>query len=288
MAILLNLQLWERHCKMLCNKDNNYVIGDIFKMNEPELDIEYFKTFENKTCILVNPDCDFPPPKYSHTYEFDNKYIEDSNVECNSSLLSYQENIDTRIIEIIEKFNINILCYSCSVYHKNIKCIPLGVTWQVQIPSFVLQPIEKTILCYANFGIPTINRWFGNPRADTFSIIKNKNYITIDNTQLDTIERKKSNNYNNYFNRLKKSKFSICPRGCGIDSYRVYDSILCDCIPIMLNNNEYYNYFHEFPILFINDYEDISEEFLHEKWNKINIQQFDKSKLTFEYWRNYV
>ena len=79
-----------------------------------------------------------------------------------------------------------------------------------------------------------------------------------------------NNNYNNYFNKLLSSKFSICPRGCGIDSYRVYDSILCKCIPIMLKNGEYYKNFEGWPILFIDDYEDLTEDFLENVKIEIN------------------
>jgi len=180
-------------------------------------------------------------------------------------LIEYKDKIDYRIIKIIEEFNIKIICYSCSIFHKNIRIIPLGITWQVKIPQSVFSSnnIEKKILCYANFGIPTIERWFGNPRKDAYNKIIEKDFIFIENTQEDNRIRKMNNNYNNYFNKLLSSKFSICPRGCGIDSYRVYDSILCKCIPIMLKNEEYYKYFEKWPILFIDDYKDLTEDLLN-------------------------
>lgn len=281
---LITLPRWKKYCEELCSSNSNYIIGDILKMNEDPIDMNYFARFFNKTCILINPDCDFPPPKQNNTYEFDSKY---KGLTPDCSNINYRDKIDMRILSIIEKHNIQIICYSSSVFHKNIRCIPLGISWQVNINNSIFIPNPKDILCYANFGIPTITRWFGNPRLDAFDIIKNKRFIAIENTELDTFKRKKDNDYNNYFHKLKRSYFAICPRGCGIDSYRVYDAIICKCIPIMLKNEENYLHFKNLPILFIDDYNCITEELL-----KDSITKFDLSKeydeLLINYWTEYT
>ena len=258
---LITLPKWQKYCKELCKKDSNYILVNIFEFNEPNLDELNFKKYANKNIILLNVDCDFPPPIYTNTYPCDKKY---NGLTKNCKLIKYTDKIDYRIVKIIEKFNITIICYSSSIFHKKVRVIPLGITWQSNIPeTIVYSNNNKEILCYANFGIPTIKRWFGNPRQDAYDKIKNKDFILIENTQPDTSVRKNNNNYNNYFNKLLASKFSICPRGCGIDSYRVYDSILCRCIPIMLKNNEYYKNFEGLPILFIDDYGDLTKNFLN-------------------------
>lgn len=259
MDSLITLPKWENYCKDLCKVNDDYVIFNILNLNEANLDKFNFKQYTNKTIILLNPDCDFPPPKETNTYKCVPKY---KGLQQDCSLLTYSDKIDYRIIKIIEEFNIQILCYSSSIFHKNVRVIPLGITWQVKIPnSITSMNIDKQILCYANFGIP-IDRWFGNPRQDAYNKIKNKDFILIENTQKDTSSRKMNNDYNNYFNKLIHSKFSICPRGCGIDSYRVYDSILCKCVPIMLKNGEYYKNFENWPILFIDDYDKLTADFL--------------------------
>jgi hypothetical protein len=257
---LITLPKWENYCKDLCKVNDDYVIFNILNLNEANLDKFNFKQYTNKTIILLNPDCDFPPPKETNTYKCDPKY---KGLQQDCSLLTYSDKIDYRIIKIIEEFNIQILCYSSSIFHKNVRVIPLGITWQVKIPDSITSiNIDKEILCYANFGIPTIERWFGNPRQDAYNKIINKDFIFIENTQKDTVNRKMNNDYNNYFSKLLNSKFSICPRGCGIDSYRVYDSILCKCVPIMLKNGEYYKNFENWPILFIDDYDKLTADFL--------------------------
>ena len=274
---IITLPKWEKYCKDLCKVNNNYILGNILSFNETNLDQFNFQQYANKTIILLNPDCDFPPPKISNTYPTDPKY---NGLTKDYHLIEYKDKIDYRIIKIIEEFNIKIVCYSSSIFHKYVIVIPLGITWQVNIPKsvFSCNNIEKKILCYANFGIPTIERWFGNPRKDAYNKIKDKDFIFIENTREDNSIRKMNNNYNNYFNKLLYSKFSICPRGCGIDSYRVYDSILCNCIPIMLKNDDYYKNFKKWPILFIDDYKDLTETFLNNIKLNINISELDINK----------
>lgn len=274
---------WEKYVIALCKNNSNFILGNILTYNNIELNEDYFKNNVNKNIILINGDCDFPPPLASNTYEFDPKY-DKNNYNCNNDKnKSYVEKIDYRILQLIEKYNINIYCFSSSIYHKNVHTIPIGITWQFPIPNFVFSyDITKSILCYANFGI-ACDRWFGNPRRDCLNIINNKNFIQIENCVIDDNTRKKNNNYNNYYLKFCQSKFSICPRGCGIDCYRIYDSIICNCIPIVLKNNEFYKNFLDYPILFVDNYDVIDEDFLNTKWQEVDIFNFDKKKITFEY-----
>lgn len=271
---------WKKYVHILCKNNKNFILDNIFTYNDIELNEKQFLNNANKNIILINGDCDFPPPLFSNTYEFDPKYNKNNNNDNNKS---YEKKIDYRILQMIEKYNINIYCFSSSIYHKNIHTLPLGITWQYPIPNFIFfDNITKSILCYANFGI-ACDRWFGNPRRDCLNIINNKNFIQIENCIIDDDVRKKNNNYSSYFLKLKQSKFSICPRGCGIDCYRIYDSIISNCIPIVLKNNEFYMNFQDYPILFIDNYDMINENFLNIKWQEIDILNFDKKKLTFEY-----
>ena len=63
----------------------------------------------------------------------------------------------------------------------------------------------------------------------------------------------------NYINLLNDSIFSICPRGTGISSVRLFESMAMGCIPIVVADN------YEYPLSDIID------------WNKISIQvpEFD-------------
>lgn len=230
---LITLPRWENYCKDLCKSNDDYVIFDILNFNEENLDKFNFKQYANKTIILLNPDIDFPPPK--------SPYLNDNNLN-----MIYKDRIYYKVIEYIEKYNINVVCYSSSVSHPMINMIPLGVSWQYTIPN--LNVSNKSILCYANFGLPTVDCWHGRIRNNLNNILKQINYITLENVSLDMPERKNINKYNTFFNNLSMSKFSICPRGCGIDCYRMYDALYYECIPIILKTEDFYKNVSKFPV----------------------------------------
>lgn len=239
---LITLPKWENYCKDLCEVNDNYVILDILNFNEENLDKFNFRQYANKTIVLLNPDIDFPPPK--------SPYLNGNNLN-----MIYEDRIYYKVIEYIEKYNINIVCYSSSVSHPMINMIPLGVSWQYTIPN--LNVSNKSILCYANFGLPTVDCWHGRIRNNLNNIIKRINYITLENVSLDTQERKNINKYKTFFNNLSMSKFAICPRGCGIDCYRMYDALYYECIPIILKTEDFYKNVSKFPVLVLDKWEDL-------------------------------
>ncbi len=255
---LITLPKWEKYCKGLCKKDNNYILLDIFKLNEPNLEELDFKQYANKTIILLNPDIDFPPPK--------TPYLNDNNLD-----MKYKDRIHYKIIELIEEYNVKIICFSSSIFHTNVKMIPLGITWQTPI-SLLNTDFDKNILCYANFGLPTVDCWHGRIRKNIKSIISNMNFITTNNICLDKQIRKTKDKYLSYFKDLMRSKFSICPRGCGIDTYRFYDCLLHKCIPIIVKNDEFYKNLSIFPILILDKWEDLKyldDIYLNSKYEEL-------------------
>ena len=78
----------------------------------------------------------------------------------------------------------------------------------------------------------------------------------------------------------------ICPRGCGIDTYRLWDCIMLGCIPIV-EKYESHNSWNDLPILFldnIRDYELLTEDFLNRKYDKFLEKDFNYDKCTNDYW----
>jgi hypothetical protein len=90
--------------------------------------------------------------------------------------------------------------------------------------------------------------------------------------------------------KISRSKFIIAPRGCSIDSYRLWDAIYFGCIPIVVKY-EGYNQFEDLPILFIDkweDYSELTEEYLNHIWDKFSVMDFNYEKLKFSYWENEI
>jgi hypothetical protein len=140
----------------------------------------------------------------------------------------------------------------------------------------------KETLCYANFGL-SCDRWFGNPRNEVVEFIKNKNFIKKEN--IDSVRRDNLNE-THFYEQISKSKFAICPRGCGIDTYRLWDCICLGCIPIVEKYGGY-EQFEDLPILFIDSYKDYAlfdEQGLTKIYDEMMSRDYNYSKLTVDYW----
>ncbi len=223
--------------------------------------IHDIKNLQDVTVFLINVDIDFPPPKKPYRYD---KYFRKEDLPIDYESIDYYDKINREVVDIIEKNNLHIVTYSSSVYHPNITCIPLGIYHQFR--HFHLKR-EKTILCYMNMGIPC-DRWFGNPRKQ---IIKPDFVLQKSNLSMDE-----------FYEDISKSKFMICPRGCGIDTYRMWDCIVLGCIPIV-QKYEGHKYFEDLPILFIENY-NITEEQLDKTYEEYSHKIFHYEKCTINYW----
>jgi hypothetical protein len=228
---------------------------------------ELFEQYQNKLIILSNPDIDFPPPKKPYTYDkYSNKYSLPNNYQN----LNYYDKIETRLIDIIEKNNLYIIAHSISIYNPRISFVPLGI--YSEFNHFYLKKNNKTILCYANFGL-SIDRWYGNPRNIINNLIKDKYFIYKENIN----NSRNSISQSEYYNKISQSKFAICPRGCGIDTYRLWDCICLGCIPIV-EKYDGHTLLNDLPILFlnnINDYATLTEEFLNNTYDIFLTKDFN-------------
>jgi hypothetical protein len=88
-------------------------------------------------------------------------------------------------------------------------------------------------------------------------------------------------NYTEYLLSLKKSKFMICPIGNAVDCHRNWECIYMRRVPIM-KVNKYLEYlFKDYPVLFVNDYSEVTENLLttnqclFDKMQKISLYNLD-------------
>lgn len=94
---------------------------------------------------------------------------------------------------------------------------------------------------------------------------------------------------NDYITSLFSSKFVICPEGNGIDTHRLYEALICKCIPIVERGvNETSKKIIEMkygncPILFTDDYSEITIDYLENKYNEMNQQIYDFSNLLLDH-----
>ncbi len=231
----------------------------------------------NKIFLSSNPDWDFPNPR---------KEI----------LNLTQEEVDKipyiDRIENLNNKNIKIFCHSVGKLEDNINMVPIGRDWKNKIffnKADNFNKKDKNILCYYNCTLPPDSyHWYSNPRKVILDILKEKKFCLINCRECPGRVNEKQKL--DFLKKLAQSKFMVCPRGCGIDTYRIWDCIYLGCIPIIIKY-EGYKQFEDLPILFLEDWEelkDIDEEFLNKKWIEMLEIDYNYDKLNLEYWKNKI
>ena len=67
--------------------------------------------------------------------------------------------------------------------------------------------------------------------------------------------------YAEYIQDVSSHKYMICPSGAGLDCHRVWESLYLGTVPIV-QRSPAMEYFEELPIVFVDDFEEVTPEFL--------------------------
>jgi hypothetical protein len=132
-------------------------------------------------------------------------------------------------------------------------------------------------LLYINHNIAN------NPeeRLPPYKILGNKSWVTAECL-------KNGNRFDSYLDNIYNHKFVLCPRGHGIDTHRTWECLYMGVIPIEKRNtnNQFYT---DLPICFVDDWEEITENFLLSEYEKIiNFGKWNMDKLKFSYWHEKI
>ena len=139
------------------------------------------------------------------------------------------------------------------------------------------QDIIKSNLLYMNFNIQN----FPTERQMIFDKFKNSDFIKIGNINT-TLDSRLI-----FLKEIKSSKFVLCPRGNGIDTHRLWETLYMGSIPIVKYENTHH-LFKDLPILFINDWDEITEDFLNKSYDKMVNMEWNLNKLKISYWLEFI
>jgi hypothetical protein len=123
-------------------------------------------------------------------------------------------------------------------------------------------------LLYVNHSVHTNTE----ERSGINELFQNQSWV---NVEIGSV------NYHEYLSSLKKSKFMICPVGNAIDCHRNWEVLYMRRVPVM-KKNVYLEYlFRDYPVLFVNDYTEVTEEYLlsnedlFDQMQEINLNHLD-------------
>lgn len=169
--------------------------------------------------------------------------------------------------------------HPCDRKHPKYRWLPLGI-FQVEefdkkkadlnkLFTFWRNAPKPKLLC-CNFGL---RPKFKPERNVIFDVFENADFCY-------KAERKP---FLEYMEEMSEYKFTLSPRGLGPDCYRTWEAMLVGCIPV-LHKCYFDDLYSELPVLFVDRWEDVTPEFLEEKYKEICSKKYNIRKLFMEYW----
>ena len=168
----------------------------------------------------------------------------------------------------------------------NVHSIPLGITndsgesdlhfvygnldCMIQIMG---EPKNDKNLVYMNFNIDT----FPMERQSVFDMFKNNSWVTVGNIENSISGR------TNFLREIRNNTFVLCPRGNGVDTHRMWETLYMGSIPIVKRDIAMDEFF-DLPICFINDWTEVTPEFLEAEKSWIQNGNWNMDKLKMSYW----
>ena len=133
---------------------------------------------------------------------------------------------------------------------------------------------ERTPLIYVNFA-PNNDR-FKQRQQSLSQIPKNLLEINIEHV-------KRTTNWKN----TTQFAFVLSPFGMGMDCHRTWEALCLGAVPIV-KANAFKSMFADLPVLFINEWHEITRELLDETIQTFKQKKFEYEKLTLRHWTNMI
>ena len=186
-----------------------------------------------------------------------------------------------QVFSSIEIFVNKIYAINSTFSNPKVVKIPLG--FNDQSTEFLdeknLEFTEKSNLLYMNFNLN-----HHPSRRVCFDHFNGFDWVTIGNQCINDTKI----SFSEFYDKLRTFKYCLSPRGDGIDTHRVYESLLFGVIPIV-KKSELDDLYENFPILIADDWSVVTPDFLNDNYDT-NILKYKtwikKNKDWFlpEYW----
>jgi hypothetical protein len=93
--------------------------------------------------------------------------------------------------------------------------------------------------------------------------------------------------WDRYLLDLAESKFVLSPRGNGLDCHRTWEALIMGSIPIVKSSPIDALYI-DLPVIIINDWNEVTQSFLAQKYKELMARSFNDEKKYFSYWNNQI
>ena len=230
--------------------------------------------------------------------------------------IRYRENGDKVDILLKSPYFIKWFAKNICIEHNKLIPIPLGPKWQFHSPIIFAEDltIMKRIyirygiypmLYFKNFTIPeyqdSINALnIFKPKKDKllyfhFHTVTTDDPFCLEYTNLRNdlwvwlqeqgVPNAPVRSPKGYLDELSRYKFAIAPPGKGLDTHRAWEALMVGTIPIVLTS-ALDSLFRGLPVLIVDDYKVLTEEFLYASYNYFHEypDEFSFEKIFTPYW----
>ena len=212
----------------------------------------------------------------------------------------------------------NDLLHLCSCF-PDMRFIIFTNLEDTPIDDYIFDSIPDNVLCISavnavSHGGKVIPSPYGlqramNPRDDRIGVIKNfMEFPPMKPITLSYVSHNESSNqerigikdlfrekrwaivdesrssYSEFLGKMCQAKFMICPKGNAIDCHRNWEVLYMRRVPIMKHHPYLEVLFKDYPVLFVNDYSEVTEELLIDNEHLYQqAQEMDLMPLTLPY-----
>lgn len=92
-----------------------------------------------------------------------------------------------------------------------------------------------------------------------------------------------SKKFKDYLRDLASCKFIASPRGNGLDTHRLWESLYVGSYPIV-KSSSLDPLYADLPVVIVNDWTEVTQEFLDRKYQELQARTFSLDKLYIDYW----
>ena len=135
------------------------------------------------------------------------------------------------------------------------------------------QKLDHDKLIYLNFNPAT----YPIEREKIIQLYKDKPWVTY----------QAGATWKDFYDQIATHKFVFSPRGNGVDCHRIWESLYLRTIPIVKRHSSLDD-FKDLPILFVDNWDEISVDFLNKKYNEMLTRPYDLSKMKISYWEKRI
>lgn len=222
---------------------------------------------------------------YLHTM-YKNKFFElIKNLDNKFIIVTHNSDININNIDNLPKNVIKWHCQNVNFKDDRLYSLPIGLEnskWfphlqkQQKISNKVNEIKNIRNLVYINHNIHTNLE----KRIEPYELLGGKSFVTAEMGS-------NGQNFDYYIDQIYNHKFVICPEGNGIDTHRKWETLYLNSIPIEKRNINS-SYYEDLPICLVNNWSDITEDFLNREYDRIMNTKWNLDKLDMFYWINEI